>query len=58
MLNESSEKIRIEAVSKLQNDLATIEKTKNNESLNKTLQINLNNVFTLQFAFEKKNFKL
>jgi len=58
MLKESSMQIKKECVKKLQEDFAKIEKNKDNESLNQTLQINIDNVFTLPFAFEKKRLKI
>jgi hypothetical protein len=47
-----------ENIKQLQNDLAIIDKDKDIESLNKTLHISEDNVFTFQFAFKKEDYKI
>ena len=53
ILSSSSHQIRMEFHRILQKKLAIIE-SRNNKNLNKASQINPNNVFKLDFTFERK----
>jgi len=57
ILSASSHQIRMEFHRMLQNKLAIIQ-SRNNKNLNKALQIKSNNVFKLDFPFERKFLKL